>query len=67
MSKRKTFRRVKVSNRGYVSGKRLQGFHATLKEKKTPASVTSTGGGRGGNIDTVPASYGITSTKEKQV
>lgn len=66
MSKRKTFRRVKVSNRGYVSGKRLQGFRATLKEKKSPASVTSTGGGRGGNIDHVPASYDTTKTEAKQ-
>ena len=33
--KRKTFRRVKVSNRGYVSGKRLQGFGAYEKKQKT--------------------------------
>lgn len=32
--KRKTFRRVKVSNRGYVSGKRLQGFNAYEKKQK---------------------------------
>lgn len=32
--KRKAFRRVKVSNRGYVSGKRLQGFGAYEKKQK---------------------------------
>lgn len=32
--KRKTFRRVKVSNRSYVSGKRLQGFGAYEKKQK---------------------------------
>ncbi len=45
MTKKKAFRRVKVSNRGYVSGKRLQGFRAYEKKQKAPASVTSTGGG----------------------
>lgn len=41
MRKRKTFRRVKVSSRGYVSGKRLQMFRATLKEKKPPPGLVT--------------------------
>lgn len=45
MSKKKTFRRVKVGNRGYVSGKRLQGFYAQEKKQKTPASAAIAGGG----------------------
>ncbi len=45
MSKKKTFRRVKVGNRGYVSGKRQQMFRAHEKKQKTPASDCSTGGG----------------------
>ena len=65
MSKRKTFRRVKVSNRGYVSGKRLQMFHAT--EKKSPASAGNAGGGGDGKITDSPVSYDSTRAKEKQV
>ncbi len=49
MSKGKRFRRVKVSNLGYVSGKRQQLFRAHTKSlpqrKKTPASAPNAGGG----------------------
>ena len=37
MTKKKRFRRMKVSNRGYVSGKRLQGFRAYEKKREKPA------------------------------
>lgn len=42
MKKKKRFRRVKVSNMGYVSGKRQQMFRAHEKKQKSPASA---GGG----------------------
>ena len=44
MKKKKRFRRVKVSNMGYVSGKRQQMFRAHEKQK-SPASAANAGGG----------------------
>lgn len=38
MSKRKKFRRVKVGQMGYMSGKRLQGFRAQVKAAKSQTS-----------------------------
>lgn len=45
MKKKKRFRRVKVSNMGYVSGKRQQMFRAHEKKQKSPASAANAGGG----------------------
>ena len=45
MKKKKRFRRVKVSNMGYVSGKRQQMFRAPEKKQKSPASAANAGGG----------------------
>lgn len=41
--KRKTFRRVKVSNCGYVSGKRLQMFGAYEQRRQTSEGLDAGG------------------------
>lgn len=48
MSKKNRFRRVKVSNMGYVSGKRLQGFRAHEKAQRERPAEQRCGDPRGG-------------------
>lgn len=67
MSKRKRFRRVKVSNMGYVPGKRQQMFRAHEKKQKTAHGSSTTGGKAEQNMNNaVSASYDTGKKEEMQ-